>query len=56
MTAKLNVLFVCTGNICRSPTAEYVLRAKALARGWSDEDLNIASAGTNPWSRGRGAS
>ncbi|MFQ5716365.1 MAG: hypothetical protein ACE5GQ_04625 [Nitrospinales bacterium] len=23
-----NVLFVCTGNICRSPAAEYVLRAK----------------------------
>ena len=55
MTVQLNVLFVCTGNICRSPTAEYVLRCKALARGWSDEKLNIASAGTNPWSRGRGA-
>ncbi len=55
MTATLNVLFVCTGNICRSPTAEYVLRSKALRRGWSEERLHIASAGTNPWSRGRGA-
>lgn len=27
------ILLVCTGNICRSPTAEGVLRARAAARG-----------------------
>jgi protein-tyrosine phosphatase len=27
------IVFVCTGNICRSPTAEAVLRRKAAERG-----------------------
>lgn len=31
--APRRVLFVCTGNICRSPTAEGVLRAQAAAAG-----------------------
>lgn len=39
------VLFVCLGNICRSPTAEGVLRAIA-AREFSDLGLEIDSAGT----------
>ena len=38
-----SVLFVCMGNICRSPSAEVVLRHKAMAQGLS---LNIDSAGT----------
>lgn len=46
------VLFVCLGNICRSPAAEAVLRQKALARGIS---LEIASAGTGGWHQGDGA-
>lgn len=29
------ILFVCTGNICRSPTADGIARAKAAARGVS---------------------
>lgn len=37
-----SVLFVCLGNICRSPTAEAVLRAKA-------PHLTIDSAGTGGW-------
>jgi protein-tyrosine phosphatase len=42
----LRVLLVCTGNICRSPTAEGVLRARAEARGLADR-LLIDSAGTH---------
>ncbi len=37
------VLVVCLGNICRSPTAEAVLRAKAKQR---NIDIDIDSAGT----------
>ena len=40
------ILFVCLGNICRSPSAEGVLRAKAEALGI---DLDIDSAGTGDW-------
>ncbi|AEK35663.1 arsenate reductase/protein-tyrosine-phosphatase family protein [Corynebacterium variabile] len=42
MTPSLPILFVCTGNICRSPVAEYLLR-DAL-RGVAP-DLAVASAG-----------
>ena len=42
----LSVLFVCMGNICRSPTAEGVMRRKVAARGLS-QAINIASAGTH---------
>ncbi|WP_281286836.1 low molecular weight protein-tyrosine-phosphatase [Colwellia echini] len=38
-----SVLFVCMGNICRSPTAEAVFRHKMQQRGLT---LNIDSAGT----------
>ncbi|MCU1587932.1 MAG: Low molecular weight phosphotyrosine protein phosphatase, partial [Frankiales bacterium] len=31
----IRVVFVCTGNICRSPSAEAVLRAKVDAAGLS---------------------
>ncbi|WP_455372053.1 low molecular weight protein-tyrosine-phosphatase [Limibacillus halophilus] len=41
----LGVLFVCTGNICRSPTAEGVLRGLAEARGLGAA-LRIDSCGT----------
>lgn len=40
------VLFVCMGNICRSPTAEAVLRRLAAQRGLANE-LEIDSAGTH---------
>jgi protein-tyrosine phosphatase len=42
------VLVVCTGNICRSPTAEGVLRHLAKARGLGDR-VRIASAGTHDY-------
>jgi protein-tyrosine phosphatase len=41
-----SVLFVCTGNICRSPTAEAVLRHLAAEEGIG---LRIASAGIGDW-------
>ncbi len=40
------ILMVCLGNICRSPTAEAVLRAKALAKGIAVE---VDGAGTGGW-------
>lgn len=40
----IRILMVCTGNICRSPTAEGVLRARALAAGFGDR-IAVASAG-----------
>jgi protein-tyrosine phosphatase len=41
----MKILFVCLGNICRSPTAEAVMRGIA-AREASDLALTVASAGT----------
>src|SRR6187402_3242143 len=40
-----HVLFVCLGNICRSPTAEGVLRAIA-AKEYPSLALDVDSAGT----------
>lgn len=42
------VLFVCTGNICRSPTAEGVFRSLADAAGLSDR-IMADSAGIGRW-------
>lgn len=42
-----SVLFVCLGNICRSPTAEAVFRSRATAAGLSH--IEIDSAGTGDW-------
>ena len=39
------VVFVCMGNICRSPTAHGVFRAKLQAAGWADR-ISVDSAGT----------
>ena len=44
--AAPRVLFVCTGNICRSPTAEGVLRHLAKEAGI---DAHVESAGTGDW-------
>ena len=47
----MKVLFVCLGNICRSPTAEAVLRALA-AREAPELDLRVDSAGTSNYHPG----
>jgi len=44
-----SVLFICLGNICRSPTAEAVFRKRAHAAGL---DVHIDSAGTGRWHEG----
>lgn len=50
---RTGVLFVCTGNICRSPTAEGVFRALASRRGVLDR-LRVDSAGTHDYHVGEG--
>lgn len=44
-----SVLFVCLGNICRSPTAEAVFEKRSLAAG---RIVRCDSAGTGGWHRG----
>ncbi len=44
----MRLLFVCMGNICRSPTAEGVMRHLVREAGLEDE-IEIASAGTGDW-------
>jgi protein-tyrosine phosphatase len=51
------IVFICTGNICRSPMAEVITRSLAahtrLADGTSLADrLEVHSAGTGPWHEG----
>lgn len=42
-----NLLFVCTGNTCRSPMAEALARYALAGRG--RDDVAVASAGTSAW-------
>ena len=48
------VCFVCSGNICRSPTAEVVLRTLVEEAGLADSVV-VESAGTGDWHVGAGA-
>ncbi|WP_405881141.1 low molecular weight phosphotyrosine protein phosphatase [Streptomyces sp. NBC_01136] len=48
------VCFVCTGNICRSPMAESVFRARIEEAGL-DGLIEVDSAGTGGWHEGDGA-
>ncbi len=48
------VVFVCTGNICRSPMADVVFRAIAAREGLADR-IASSSAGTGEWHVGERA-
>lgn len=47
-TPQVAVLFVCLGNICRSPTAEGIFRRKLQERGY-DGRIRVDSAGTSDY-------
>jgi len=47
----MRILFVCLGNICRSPTAEAVMRSLVTEAGLADE-IEVESAGTGNWHAG----
>ena len=48
----ISVLFICLGNICRSPTAEGIFRGTCQQRGLSGR-FRIDSAGTAGWHEGK---
>ena len=43
----MHVLFICTGNICRSPLAEALMRRELAQRGVNG--ITVSSAGTGAW-------
>ena len=47
----IRILFICLGNICRSPSAEGVFRHLVSEAGLSDH-IDTDSAGTGPWHAG----
>jgi protein-tyrosine phosphatase len=49
---ELRILFVCLGNICRSPMAEGIFRARLAAAGLLGR-VTVDSAGTSDWNVGR---
>lgn len=51
MTRRFDVLFVCMGNICRSPTAHAVFRDKVRAAGLARQ-VGVDSAGTHDYHPG----
>jgi protein-tyrosine phosphatase len=51
---KKKVLFVCTGNICRSPGAEAIFKQMAVNKGL-DKEFEIDSAGTTAYHVGEPA-
>jgi protein-tyrosine phosphatase len=51
---RLHVCVVCSGNICRSPIGEQVLRSAIADAGLADQ-VRVSSAGTGDWHIGQGA-
>jgi low molecular weight protein-tyrosine phosphatase len=52
MPDRTSILFVCLGNICRSPLAEGVFRHLVEERGLADR-FHVDSAGTGDWHVGQ---
>jgi protein-tyrosine phosphatase len=50
----MRICFVCSGNICRSPSAEIVMRS-LLADAGLDDAVEVCSAGLGDWHVGEGA-
>lgn len=50
----MRILFVCLGNICRSPTADAVFNKMVADAGLGDR-VEVDSAGTGAWHAGGGA-
>ena len=48
MADSVRLLMVCLGNICRSPTAEGIVRARVAEAGLADR-VTVDSAGTGDW-------
>ncbi|MDE6729806.1 MAG: low molecular weight phosphotyrosine protein phosphatase [Oscillospiraceae bacterium] len=46
MIKKFKIMFVCHGNICRSPMAEFILKSR-VARAGLEEQFQIASCATS---------
>lgn len=51
---KIRIMFVCLGNICRSPLAEYVFR-KHITEAGLDDVFDVQSSGTGHWHVGQDA-
>lgn len=51
-TNKLRILFICLGNICRSPAAEGIMKSMVKARGL-DNLVEVDSAGIGSWHIGQ---
>ena len=49
---RVDVLFVCLGNICRSPTAHGLFRNMVKKHGYASS-IKVDSAGTGDWHIGR---
>lgn len=50
---KRSLLFVCLGNICRSPAAEAILKDKLEKRGITENEVRVDSAGIGDWHEGQ---
>lgn len=49
----MNILFVCLGNICRSPAAEAIMKKKLVELGPRFAGITVDSAGIGPWHEGQ---